>query len=210
MNDQANIPEGPGREPGSSLGESLDVATERIEVIVTAAERAAAGIIADAEAQARRYLDKSRAESDRAAAERARALATVTDRLVADAEEIKRRLEALIGALEDAARDAGEGADPPEPEPAETLPFPRLKPVEAPQASGQAPALQEAAPARPATFARRPEPAASAAASAPARLLATQMAVAGNSRPEIENRLRSEFGIDDAGPMLDAILGPES
>jgi hypothetical protein len=35
------------------------------------------------------------------------------------------------------------------------------------------------------------------------------MAVAGSSRPEIESRLRSEFGIDDAGPMLDAILGRE-
>jgi hypothetical protein len=42
-----------------------------------------------------------------------------------------------------------------------------------------------------------------------ARLLATQMAVAGSSRSEIEGRLRNEFGIDDAGPMLDAILGRE-
>jgi vacuolar-type H+-ATPase subunit H len=42
-----------------------------------------------------------------------------------------------------------------------------------------------------------------------ARLLATQMAVAGSSREEIEGRLQSEFGIREAGPMLDAILGPE-
>ena len=42
-----------------------------------------------------------------------------------------------------------------------------------------------------------------------ARLLATQMAVAGSSRPEIESRLQNEFGIQDAGPMLDAILGRE-
>jgi hypothetical protein len=34
------------------------------------------------------------------------------------------------------------------------------------------------------------------------------MAVAGNSREEIEGRLQHEFGIRETGPMLDAILGP--
>lgn len=42
-----------------------------------------------------------------------------------------------------------------------------------------------------------------------ARLLATQMAVSGSSREEIEQRLRSSFEIEDAGEMLDAILGPK-
>jgi vacuolar-type H+-ATPase subunit H len=42
-----------------------------------------------------------------------------------------------------------------------------------------------------------------------ARLLATQMAVSGSSRGEIEARLRSGFSITDARPILDAILGPE-
>ncbi len=41
-----------------------------------------------------------------------------------------------------------------------------------------------------------------------ARLLAAQMAVAGSSREEIETRLREEFGIHDAAPILDGILGP--
>ncbi len=45
--------------------------------------------------------------------------------------------------------------------------------------------------------------------SAGARLLATQMAVSGNSREEIEARLRSGFEIEDASGILDAILGPE-
>jgi hypothetical protein len=45
--------------------------------------------------------------------------------------------------------------------------------------------------------------------SAAARLLATQMAVSGSSREEIESRLRSGFEIEDAEEMLDAILGPE-
>jgi hypothetical protein len=47
------------------------------------------------------------------------------------------------------------------------------------------------------------------AGSAGARLLATQMAVSGASREEIETRLRSGFEIDDTDEILDAILGPE-
>jgi len=42
-----------------------------------------------------------------------------------------------------------------------------------------------------------------------ARLLATQMAVSGSSREEIETRLRNGFAIADATGILDAILGPE-
>jgi hypothetical protein len=45
--------------------------------------------------------------------------------------------------------------------------------------------------------------------SAGARLLATQMAVSGASRKEIEAKLRSGFEIEDSGAILDAILGPE-
>jgi hypothetical protein len=42
-----------------------------------------------------------------------------------------------------------------------------------------------------------------------ARLLATQMAVSGNSREEIASRLRNGFEIEDTDAILDAILGPE-
>ena len=42
-----------------------------------------------------------------------------------------------------------------------------------------------------------------------ARLLATQMAVSGSSREEIEVRLRNGFEIEDTAAILDAILGPE-
>jgi vacuolar-type H+-ATPase subunit H len=42
-----------------------------------------------------------------------------------------------------------------------------------------------------------------------ARLLATQMAVSGSSREEIESRLRNGFEIEDTAAILDAILGPE-
>lgn len=52
-------------------------------------------------------------------------------------------------------------------------------------------------------------PAPRRAGSAGARLLATQMAVSGASREEIETRLRSGFEIEDTSEILDAILGPE-
>jgi hypothetical protein len=42
-----------------------------------------------------------------------------------------------------------------------------------------------------------------------ARLLATQMAVSGSSREEIEQHLRAAFEIEEPGEILDAILGPE-
>jgi hypothetical protein len=53
------------------------------------------------------------------------------------------------------------------------------------------------------------EPHAKSDGSAAARLLATQMAVSGSSRMEIEMRLRSGFEIEDTSEILDAILGPE-
>jgi hypothetical protein len=39
------------------------------------------------------------------------------------------------------------------------------------------------------------------------RLIATQMAIAGSSRAEIEHRLRIQFGVDDAEQALDDIFG---
>ena len=73
-------------------------------------------------------------------------------------------------------------------------PASHLKPVESPQPEDE-----------PGSAAARR----SSNGSAGARLLATQMAVSGSSREEIEARLRSGFEIEDAAGILDAILGPE-
>jgi hypothetical protein len=63
---------------------------------------------------------------------------------------------------------------------------------------------------RPVESAAEPEPARDGRSSAAAaRLLATQLAVSGASRAEIEQRLRSGFDLTDTSEMLDAILGPE-
>jgi hypothetical protein len=53
------------------------------------------------------------------------------------------------------------------------------------------------------------QPSTQRSGSAGARLLATQMAVSGSSRAEIEQRLQNAFEIEDTSEILDAILGPE-
>jgi len=75
----------------------------------------------------------------------------------------------------------------------EGLRAPHLEPVESPD---QLEEPQDAGPKR-------------RSGSAGARLLATQMAVSGADRAEIEARLRNGFEIDDTSEILDAILGPE-
>lgn len=73
-------------------------------------------------------------------------------------------------------------------------------------------AVEEPSPAfTPAASQNRPEEAAFGNGSqAGARLLATQMAVTGSSRAEIEARLRNGFKIADTRAILDAILGPDN
>jgi hypothetical protein len=233
-------------------------------MIIEAAEQAATGIIEDADAQARRYIDASRQRADDLADERVRVMSDLTETLVRQAELVRRQSDELLSAL-DAARSelagrigqelapgpqavpqpaalegqtgggvqAGsppEAAPPQQPEEAESVgppaggPGPRvphLQPVESERPDLQAvesPPESESAPPQPAS---QPPPAppppspikpsappsSGTAVSDGARLLAAQMAVAGSSREEIANRLRDEFGIQDAGPILDGILG---
>jgi cell division septum initiation protein DivIVA len=76
-------------------------------------------------------------------------------------------------------------------------------------ADGEAPrlrAVDSPPPPQGVAGARSPAPNGGSAA---ARLLATQMAVSGSSRREIEARLRDGFEIEDTSEILDAILGPE-
>jgi cell division septum initiation protein DivIVA len=162
--------------------------TQRLQEIVEAAERAAAGVIDDAEAQARRYLAEARREADQLAEGRVAELSNLIDALLSQAIALRREAERLQATLEE-ARDRIEGEGPeresqPEAEPE----APRLRAVE-----GGA----------------TPRSATSRADAAGARLLATQLAVSGSSREEIAARLRSGFEIEDADAILDAILGPE-
>jgi vacuolar-type H+-ATPase subunit H len=171
---------------------------ERLEAIVEAAERAAEGVIDDAETQARKYLAQARAEADRAVEGRFSELSELIDSLLGQAISLRREAEGLQVTLEEAKSriDPAESPNPkasePEASPADPSPSeaPRLRAVAEPEAPAS---LPEAKPVD----------------AAGARLLATQMAVSGSSREEIESRLRNRFEIEDTTPILDAILGPE-
>jgi hypothetical protein len=143
-----------GQRPPASAAD----AAARLATIVNAAERAAASVIDDAEAQARKHLDEARTRADRIVAERLRELADELD-------------------------PSGSGAR-------QTGHLRPVEPIEADD-GGEEPLA-----------ARR-------SGSAGARLLATQMAVSGATREEIEMRLRNGFELEDTSEILDAILGPE-
>jgi vacuolar-type H+-ATPase subunit H len=183
---------------------------ERLGAIVEAAERAAAAVIDEAEAEARRYLAEARAHADRLLAERLGSADELTASLLARAEEIRRQSEGLVAALEQARErlaaepTPGAGSSPPP----EATPRARSRSHLSAVTPVAEPRLNEE------PLAQSP-PAARAAADehpgtpAGARLLATQMAVSGSSREEIELRLRNGFEVEDTSAILDAILGPE-
>ncbi len=217
---------------------SASGAADRIATIIEAAERAAASVVDNADANARRYLEEAQAEADRIVAARLASLSALTDSLVAQAEEIRRRSERLLDALSQVTVQAQPApAEPPQgthltavappaeppvatpidfspPPPAPTAePAPPVEAAPAPEprpAPPPAAAAPEPEPPAPAAAPPPPPPDDQAAASAGARLLATQMAVSGSSREEIETRLRTGFEIEDTAPILDAILGPEA
>lgn len=115
-----------------------------------------------------------------------RAAAQVIDDAEAQArrelEEASARADRIVA---ERLRALADELDPPTTE----KPAPHLRPVE-PGGEGEAPRQRRSS-------------------SAGARILATQMAVSGSSREEIERRLRSGFDIEDTSEILDAILGPE-
>jgi hypothetical protein len=251
MEDHPTPPGGEGYEPEtrSTFREPVGSAGERIQVIIEAAEKAAAGIIEDADAQARRYIDASRQRADALADQRVRVMSDLTDTLIRQAELVRRQSDELLSAL-DSARgelasrigqelsagspptlsEAPAGLTEQPPATPQGSRVPHLQPVETERPDLQAvqppepqPAPEQSRPEPP------PEPTGPAMTPPPtppqsvppadpalggtspsdgARLLAAQMAVAGSSREEIETRLRDEFGIQDAGPILDGILGP--
>ena len=191
-------------------------AARRIEAIIEGAEAAAERVIDEAEAKARAYLAEAEAEGDRLLAERLSALGELTDALVAQADAIRRQSELLTRSLEEAKQrlegEARGGAPTPRPAPAAAEeeeaqevedpqpPTPHLTAVEGTDRRG-APTVEmddecgEAGPGH--------------GTPAGARLLATQMAVSGSTREEIETRLRNGFEIEDTDAILDAILGPD-
>ena len=221
----------PAPEPGAAEPLPGDSVGGRIETILDAAERAAAGIREDAQEWARRYAEEARRKADEAAASRIQELSGLTDELVRRARSVAQQSDDLLSALDEAGRRVletarGNEAGPPVPaKPPQTeeerQPAPSAQPTDRWRPAAERPATaappsptpsQAPAPAPPESApaqepASKPAPATgnSGHVSEGARLLATQMAVAGSTRDEIAWRLREEFGIQDSSAILDEI-----
>jgi vacuolar-type H+-ATPase subunit H len=182
-------------EPPKPLATST---AERLAAIVEAAERAAVQVIDDAEEEARDRLQQAEAEAERLVGDRLAELGELTGSLISQAEAVRAQSERLIAALEEARLQLGPEREPGQPDrraqdSSRPLHLTAVDPVAGPAASAP-------------TELRPPTGETTAAG---ARLLATQMAVSGSSREEIEARLRNGFEIEDTAAIIDAILGPE-
>lgn len=154
----------------------------RSELVDEAAERLAT-IVAAAERAAEQVIDDAEKQAGQ---------------ILADAEVDAERIRGeALAAVERARRELGALADDSEPaEPSRVAHLSAVAPIdEPPPAQVAPPSPADAEPKR--------------GSAAGARLLATQMAVSGSSREEIEARLRNGFEIEDTTAILDAILGPE-
>lgn len=181
-------------EPPKPLATST---AERLAAIVEAAERAAVKVIDDAEEEARDRLERAEAEAEQLVAGRLAELDELTDTLISQAATVRAQSEQLIASLEQARRQPGS-------EPASGRPERRQPDSRPAHLTAVDPVAEPAAPAP-----TELRPAKAEATAAGARLLATQMAVSGASREEIEARLRNGFEIEDTAAIVDAILGPE-
>lgn len=194
-----------------------DSTAARLAEIVTAAEKAAKQVIDEAEEEARARIVDAREEADRIVNERLAGLAELTDEIAAQAEALRRQSETLQRALAEAKAELGgadslDGSAPSERRASDHDVDSDPEPEPRPDPEGDA--RKPAGPALtvvPGVAGEKPETEPEEGSSpAGARLLATQMAVSGSSRAEIEDRLRNGFAITDTRSILDAILGPEA
>jgi hypothetical protein len=181
----------PGRAP-TGLGDVVANVGDRVQEILDAAERIAGEIRADAEAAGENYVNERRREAERAVEEGVREFTGLTHSVTARVETLQREASALVEVLEDARRRLASLAQSVEPQ---TPPPFRASPPEAPS-----PPQPAAAEADTSEGEKIPEQ---------AILRATQMAVAGIERTEIELMLRTEFEIRDPASVVDQMLRSE-
>ena len=152
----------------------------RIQELLDSAEQAATKIQADAEAAGTNYLRDRQREADRIVQERMAELDAITQSLAARTGSMEREMTAFVAEVEQVrwrmARLIGDDGPASEPAP-----------------SDQAAAFGE------------PPPGSGRAIPQAAALRATQMAVAGAERVEIERMLRDQFGMDDPS-AIDRVL----
>ena len=217
-------PAGAAHLAGSELKRAVLDTAERVQEIIDAAEQAAGEIRDAAEREAADYLASRKAEADRLLGDTGSELTAALEPLVRRLEQMREDAHAVVAEVEKLLERTRPGAG------AEPSPGDRHTPGPAPL-SGFRARLLDRAPTRrrgsgeaangpsirafpgaaggitPAATEGTPAPGSSAGAGDRALLRATQMAVAGSDRTEIERVLRDELGIADPGPLVARVLG---
>jgi hypothetical protein len=170
---------------------------ERVDEIIAGAERAAEDVRRRAQADADRYLTERRRRADALEAERNRRFQDALDALRSGVSRIEDESERVVRTVQEAISSSDEPADQ-APE----------EPVAAP-APAPAPAAPPPAPvAYPGSAGRRGDGEPRADDVRVSMLIrATQLAVQGHDRGEIEQTLQTEFGATDAPDVVDQVLG---
>lgn len=159
-------------------------------MIVEAVEQAAEKIIAEAEEEARRYVSEAKKRTDEAAAARAREMSTLVERLDERVARLRDEMDGLIEVLGEVRSGLAEVGD--------------SKTGGAPQ-TGR---LREVKPDFDSEEDRDFQLAGSTGLDA-ARLLATQMAMAGTAREKVQACLEQELPAEEVSPILEAVFGSE-
>lgn len=92
----------PQHAPSPSIQAMMSQMTERMQLVIDAAERAAEAIRYDAEEQAARHLAEAQRKADRLTAERIGMIAELTDDLLFHAGQVREHSEQMVKSLEDA------------------------------------------------------------------------------------------------------------
>ncbi len=195
-----------------SLDRFLSDAQSKISEVIDAAERVAKDTHADAQDQATSYLDARKRDADTLVANRRAELNEITAGLARRVEDLRgevdkismevgesiERIKSLANSMDEPfSAPTDEPFSAPAPTEVELHPAPEPQPEEATDVLDEAPIEEAAEPVDGGTQNREH-----------VVLRATQLAVAGTDRGEIEETLVKEFGIDDAGAIVDEIVGP--
>jgi hypothetical protein len=172
---------------------SFSGAAERIRQLLVTAESVAEDIRREATEEAERYLAERRREADGVIAARKQHFEQALEVVRAARPELERLLADVAGALERAV------AEP------VAEPTPAARPAPAADGSAAAKAAQPQSESEPAPEAVAPQGASHVRQRALIR--ATQLAVQGAERPVVLETLEREFELDDAGSIVDEILG---
>lgn len=183
--------------------------SRRAAMVVEAVERAAEGIIDEAENEARRYVEDARKRADDIAATRTREAFELVEALTVCAERLRTEMDGLIDVLGDtrsrlAGALDGEPSKDSQPQRGAEVSARRglrgLRPVFGSQTEDSASEGEEDRDVGPVDSTRF----------AGARLLATQMAMAGTPREKVQACLEVNLSPDEVSPILEAVFGPEA